>query len=125
MAPIPLLFVSSYVGLGGGETDLLTLAQHLDSTRYELHLLLPYEGQLSERWRALGGTVHISPWRGATVYFIPALWAQFPITRRIEQLMRAHNIQAVHSDYHTLPMVLPAAPRVGIPLLWTWWGWWF
>lgn len=125
MTPIPLLFVSSYVGLGGGETDLLTLAKTLDPARYRLHLLLPYEGQLSERWRALGGTVHITHWRGATIYFIPALWAQFPITRRIEQIIRAHNIRAVHSDYHTLPMALPAARRAGIPLLWTCWGWWF
>lgn len=125
MAPIPLLFVSSYVGLGGGETDLLTLAKTLDPAHYRLHLLLPYEGQLSERWRALGGMVHITHWRGATVYFVPALWAQFPITRRIEQIIRAHNIRAVHSDYHTLPMALPAARRAGIPLLWTCWGWWF
>lgn len=125
MAPIPLLFVSSYVGLGGGETDLLTLAKTLDPAHYRLHLLLPYEGQLSERWRALGGAVHSTHWRGATIYFIPALWAQFPITRRIEQIIRAHGIRAVHSDYHTLPMALPAARRVGIPLLWTCWGWWF
>ena len=49
-----LLFVTTYVGLGGGETSLLTLAEHLDPTRYRLHLLVPHDGQLAERWRAHG-----------------------------------------------------------------------
>jgi glycosyltransferase involved in cell wall biosynthesis len=124
MASTPLLFVSSYVGLGGGETDLLTLAANLDAG-YDRHLLLPYEGQLSERWRDLGGTVHTMHWRGATVYFVPALWGRFPVTQRIETLIREQGIRAIHCDYHTLPLVLPAARRVGIPVIWTCWGWWF
>jgi glycosyltransferase involved in cell wall biosynthesis len=119
---IPILFVSSYVGLGGGETALLALAQHLDPARYEPHLLLPYAGQLGERWH---GPVHITPWRGATVYFVPPLWAQFPVTRRIEQIICEHDIRVVHSDYHTLPMVIPAAERAGAIPVWTCWGWWF
>jgi len=119
---IPILFVSSYVGLGGGETALLALAQHLDPARFEPHLLLPYAGQLGERWQ---GPVHVTPWRGATVYFVPLIWAQFPITRRIEHLIREHNIRVVHSDYHTLPMVIPAAERAGAIPVWTCWGWWF
>jgi glycosyltransferase involved in cell wall biosynthesis len=31
----------------------------------------------------------------------------------------------VHSDYHTLPMALPAAERAGAIPVWTCWGWWF
>jgi glycosyltransferase involved in cell wall biosynthesis len=121
----PILFVSSYVGLGGGETALLALAQHLDPARFQPHLLLPYDGQLGERWREHGWPVHVTPWRGVTVFFIPPIWAHFPITRRIEHLIRDQNIRVVHSDYHTLPMVIPAAERAGALPVWTCWGWWF
>jgi len=120
-----LLFVTSYTGLGGGETDLVTLASHLDSSRFNPHLLVPAEGQLSERWRASGWPVHIAAWRGATTYFIPALWALLPISHKIVSLIREHNISLVHSDYHTLPMALSAARRAHVPIIWTCWGWWF
>lgn len=122
---VPILFISSYVGLGGGETDLLTLAKALDPARFQPHLLLPYEGQLSERWREAGWQVHITHWRGASVYFIPAIWGRFPVANRIERLIQDNSIRVVHSDYHTLPMALPAAERAGVPLIWTCWGWWF
>ncbi|MEO8608495.1 MAG: glycosyltransferase family 4 protein [Chloroflexota bacterium] len=122
---INLLFVSSYSDLGGGETALLALASHLDPARFNPHLLVPHEGQLADAWRAHGWPVHITPWRGATVYFIPAIWARLPISHHIESLIREQDIRAVHSDYHTLPMVIPAAERAGIPALWTCMGWWF
>lgn len=120
-----LLFASSYTDLGGGETALVTLAQHLDPARYCPHLLVPREGQLSARWRELGWPAHVTPWRGATVYFIPAVWARLPESYQIERIMREHAIRAAHSDYHTLPMLLPAAERARIPALWTCMGWWF
>ena len=120
-----ILFASSYSELGGGETALLTLAQNLDLERYHPHLLVLREGQLSERWRESGWPVHVTPWRGANVNFIPALWARLPVSRRFEHIIRQHNIQAVHSDYHSLPTLLPAAERCGIPTLWTCMGWWF
>lgn len=119
-----LLFVTHYTGIGGGEMVLLNLARHLDRARYTPHLLVPSEGQVAERWRMLGGPVHILPFRGATEFFIPAIWARFPITRKIEALIRAQRIDALHSDYHSLPMALPAAERAGIPAMWTCMGWW-
>jgi glycosyltransferase involved in cell wall biosynthesis len=120
-----LLFVSSYTELGGGETALVTLAQNLDPARFRPHLLVPRAGQLSERWGSLGWPVHVLPWRGATVYFVPAIWARLPMSQRIEQLIREQDIHLLHSDYHTLPLALPAAERAGIPALWTCMGWWF
>ena len=124
---IPVLFVTTYVGMGGGETSLLALVEALvkQDARYQPHLLLPHDGQLGERWRANGWQVHVAPFRGATTLFVPAVWARFPIVSTMRDLMQRHNIQAVHSDYHSLPFALPAARRVGIPLVWTCWGWWF
>ncbi|MCA9903013.1 MAG: glycosyltransferase family 4 protein, partial [Anaerolineae bacterium] len=49
----------------------------------------------------------------------------FPITRKIEALIRQQNIALVHSDYHSLPFALAAAQHAGVPCVWTCWGWWF
>jgi glycosyltransferase involved in cell wall biosynthesis len=120
-----VLFLSSYINLGGGETALLNLVGHLDHQQFTPHLLARESGQLADAWREHGWPVHITPWRGASVYFIPSVWARFPITRRIEQIIRDNHIHLVHSDYHTLPMALPAGARAGVPVVWWCWGWWF
>ena len=122
---IRILFASWYTGLGGGETDLLTLAEQLDDSRYEPHLLLPAEGQLSKRWRSAGFPLHIQPYRGASTFFIPAIWERFPVVRRMKELLRREQIKLVKSDYHTLPLIAPAAQSLGIPVTWTLHGWWF
>lgn len=123
--PINILFISSYIDLGGGETALLNLVDNLDATRYLPHLLVRAEGQLAAAWRKRGWPVSIKAWRGASTYFVPLLWAQLPISHFISKLIREQHIDLIHSDYHTLPMALPAAERVGIPALWWCWGWWF
>ncbi len=120
-----LLFASWYTGLGGGETDLLSLLETLDASKYECHLLLPAEGRLSERWRGLGGRTHILSYRGASTLFVPKIWAQFPVAHRLADLLTRERIDLAHSDYHTLPFLAPAARRAGIPLMWTVHGWWF
>ncbi|MCY4525022.1 MAG: glycosyltransferase family 4 protein [Anaerolineaceae bacterium] len=120
-----LLFVSSYKDLGGGETSLLALTQQLDPQRWQPHLLVAGAGQLSAAWEARGWPVHFTPWRNASVWFIPPLWARLPAARRMERVLRSTGFAAVHGDYHSLPCLLPAARRVGIPTIWTCSGWWF
>jgi glycosyltransferase involved in cell wall biosynthesis len=120
-----LLFASWYTGLGGGETDLLTLARDLDPARYTPHLLLPRAGRLGELWQAQGGQLHILPYRGATTWFHPAVWAAFPVVGRMADFLREQQITLIHSDYHTLPLIYPAAQQAKIPILWTCHGWWF
>ena len=120
-----ILFASWYTGLGGGETDLLALAASLDAKDYECHLLLPQDGQLSEIWRERVGPVHIIPFRGATTFFVPVLWARLPTVKRFAKLLRAERIDLAHSDYHCLPMIAPAARLARLPLIFTLWGWWF
>jgi len=122
---IRVLFASWYTGLGGGETDLLTLARALDRSRYEPHLLAPAQGSLPDRWRETGWPVHILPYRGASTWFIPAVWARFPVVERMTELLRRQHISLVQSDYHTLPLIARAARQAGIPATWTVWGWWF
>ena len=122
---IRILFTSWYTGLGGGETDLLTLVESLDRDRFSPHLLLPAEGQLSKRWRSAGLPLHILPYRGASTLFVPAIWARFPVVRQMRELLRREQIDLVKSDYHTLPLIAPAARSLRIPLTWTLHGWWF
>jgi len=125
MNAIPILFTSWYVGLGGGETDLISLLEQLDTQHYTPHLLVPYTGQLSDYWTKQGWHVHQTAFRGATTWFIPKIWEQFPVVKRIEAILQEQRIRAIHCDYHTLPLVLPAAKKLNIPVMWTCWGWWF
>ncbi|MFN8377934.1 MAG: glycosyltransferase family 4 protein [Anaerolineae bacterium] len=121
----PLLFITSYTGMGGGETSLLTLADHLDPKQWAPHLLTPRGGQLPEAFRARGWPAHVIPFRGASTWFVPAVYARFPIVGKLEALLREQGIAAVHSDYHSIPFALPAARHVAIPLVWMCHGWWF
>lgn len=125
-APVrKLLFVSAYTGLGGGESVQLNLMRALDWQRFALHLVCPRDGQLPAAARALGVQVHLLPYRPATAWFVPALWGRFPVSRRLAALMRAEAIDAVHSDYHSLPFAAAAAQRTGTPVIWNAMGWWF
>lgn len=119
-----ILFTSWYTGLGGGETDLLSLAAGL-ADRYTPHLLVPAEGSLAQHWREQGWTAHILPYRGASTWFIPAIWARFPVVERMRKLLQEQQIDLVSSEYHTLPLIAAAAQRAGIPIMWTVHGWWF
>jgi glycosyltransferase involved in cell wall biosynthesis len=121
----PLLFITTYTGMGGGETSLLALAEQLDATRWTPHLLTPQGGQLPEHVKARGWAAHTFPFRGASTWFVPAVYARFPVVSRIEALLREQGIAAVHSDYHSLPFALPAARRAGVPITWMCHGWWF
>lgn len=122
---LPLLFITTYTGMGGGETSLLTLADHLAPDQWTPHLLTPRGGQLPEAFRARGWASHIIPFRGASTWFVPTVYTRFPVAGHIEALIREQGIAAVHSDYHSLPFALPAAHRAAVPLVWTCHGWWF
>ncbi len=120
-----LLFVNSYSNLGGGETTLLSIAQNLDPARWRPHLLLQRPGQFSNAWEDCGWPVHFAPWRGASVFFLPALWGKLPGSRRMERVLRSADFAAAHGEYHCLPLLLPAAERAGVPVTWLCSGWRF
>lgn len=119
-----ILFVSSYSGMGGGETATLTLAAHLPA-EVTPHLVVPRAGAFAEAWRARGWPVHVMPFRGASTWFVPHLWAHMPPRRDLVRLMRREQFALVHAEYHALPMAWGAANAVGVPLVWTVMGWWF
>ncbi|MCC7448638.1 MAG: glycosyltransferase family 4 protein [Anaerolineae bacterium] len=120
-----LLFLTTYTGIGGGESLQLNLMRALDRSRYNLHLLTPRSGAFPKAAAALGVHTHIIPYRGTTTVFVPALWAMFPIVGKLRAFLRQQSIQAVISDYHSLPFIVPAAEALGVPVIWNAMGWWF
>lgn len=118
-------FFSSYTGLGGGETSLLSLLSALDRSRFQALLVCPGPGRLAQAAGEFGIETHIVPYRGASTLFIPGLWKRLPQTARLEAAIRSLRPQVVHSDYHSLPYVLPASRKLGLPLIFTCYGWWF
>ncbi|HEX3051179.1 MAG TPA: glycosyltransferase family 4 protein [Aggregatilineaceae bacterium] len=121
-----LLFISAYTGLGGGESVQLNLMAALDPARFDLHLVCPRDGQLPDAARKHGVTVHILPYRGITTWFVPALWMRFPISRKLARLLTDLHIDAIHSDYHSLPFAVAAGRLAGhVPVIWNAMGWWF
>src|SRR5689334_9877316 len=120
---INILFISTYTGIGGGETLQLNLMRGLDRGRYSVHLLTPAHGAFPESAEALGVTTHVLPFRGTSTFFVPAIWAHFPIVAKLRQFLVENDIQAVLSDYHSLPFIVPASE--GIPVIWNAMGWWF
>lgn len=120
-----VLFVSAYTGLGGGESVQLNLMSALDPDRFTLHLLCPRGGQLPEVARQHGVTTHTIPYRGVTEWFIPAIWKRFPISAKIADLAQRLGVDAIHSDYHSLPFAARAAQIAGVPVIWNAMGWWF
>ena len=120
-----LMFVSSYTGLGGGETIQLNLFEALSTGRYQLHLVVPGEGQFAKGARQLGVQVHILPFRGATTWFVPAIWTRLPAARQLHALVNRLDIDALVSNYHALPFAAAAGKAARVPVVWYSIGWWF
>lgn len=120
-----LLFITIYSGIGGGETLQLNLMRALPRAKYGLHVLTPSTGAFPEAAVALGAHSHVIRFRGTTTVFVPRVWSKFPIVYKLHALLRKESIQAVLSDYHSLPFVVPAAHSLGIPVIWNAMGWWF
>lgn len=118
-----ILFITIYRGIGGGESLQLNLMSNMDRDRYRLHLLTPGAGAFPDAAAKLGVQVHTIPYRGTSTVFIPKVWAQFPITRKLRTFLKTQAIDAVLSDYHSLPFIVPAAGK--IPVIWNAMGWWF
>jgi glycosyltransferase involved in cell wall biosynthesis len=125
MAAVRTLFLSSYTGLGGGETSLLALLGALDRTRIDPFLVCPREGQLTEAARRLGVPVRVVAWRGAPVWFVPSVWRRAPAVPRILACIDDLGPSVLHSEFHALPHASAAARRRHLPLVFACYGWWF
>ena len=124
-AAIRSVFFNSYTGLGGGETSLLALLGALDPRAHRPALVTPRDGPFPDSVRALGFDTRIVPYRGASLWFVPALWARLPAVGRMVTALRELGPRIVFSDFHSLAFALPACRALGLPLVFLCWGWWF
>jgi glycosyltransferase involved in cell wall biosynthesis len=120
-----LLSITTYTGIGGGESLQLNLMRALDRSRFTPYLLTPHEGAFPQAAAELGVSTHVIPFRGTTTVFVPELWARTPIVGKLRQFLQEHGINAVLSDYHSLPFIVPAARALKLPVIWNAMGWWF
>lgn len=125
MKALRIVFLSSYTGLGGGETSLVALFGALDRSRAEPVLVCPRPGQLPEAAGRLGVDVRCVRWRPARNYFVPILAARSAAADAVRKTLRAAGPDVVHSDFYTLPFAVPACRAIGVPLVFTCYGWWF
>jgi len=125
VSPIRVAFLSSYTGLGGGETSLLALLAAIDHARIDPVLVCPRDGKLPEAARHLGIAVHLAPFRPASVWFVPSLAARSRGAGMLQRALRAINPQAIYSGFHTLPLVAGAGSELRCPILFACYGWWF
>jgi glycosyltransferase involved in cell wall biosynthesis len=125
MSPVRVAFVSSYTGLGGGETSLLALMAALDRERVEPVVVCPREGQLPAAARTLDIEVRIMPWRPSNILFVPWMSARSRSAAGIREALRAIAPDVVYSDFHTLPYVAVAGHALGRPVIFGCYGWWF
>jgi glycosyltransferase involved in cell wall biosynthesis len=123
--PRSFLFVSHYVGMGGGESVQLGLMAELIARGHRLHVLTPRPGPFVTASATLGVQTHIVPFRGVSTYFVPAIYTRWPLVSRMAALLRQLKPDVIHSDYHTLPFIVGAGEQAGIPVLWNAMGGWF
>jgi len=95
------------------------------SARHRPSLVCPREGRLPETARAQGIETHIVAYRAASLWFLPTIWRQLPATRRITAHLAEWSPDVVFSDFHSLPYVLPACRKLGLPCAFSCLGWWF
>jgi len=111
-----VLLISNHADIvGGGELSLLTLLEGLDRSRWSPMVVVPAEGAVAARCRALGLPTHVIPLPGlrrpgpAMLRSIAALWAL--IRRTGASLLHANGSRAMF--YAGL-----AGRMVGRPVIW-------
>jgi len=110
---IRLLKFVTIFAVGGTERQVVTVAEHLDPARFDLHLgCLKREGQLLPRVERLG--------RGVVGYDIPNLYGRQALRERwrLADYLRRHAIDIVHT-YNFYPNVftIPAARLAQVPVV--------
>ena len=91
-----ILYTSATAGIGGAEVSLLGLLEHLDKNVFEPWVVVPAEGTLAQRLRAIGIRVIVSPLhKGSKKNPIPFLKS----VGYLAWLIRKNNIDLVHANH--------------------------
>ncbi len=103
--------------IGGGESHLLSLVQHLDKSRYEIHVLSFTEGPMVEKLKEWGIPVYVIP---TTRPFDVGIMA------RVKKLLVRLDIQLIHAHgTRGYSNIFWMARKLNIPVIYTVHGWSF
>lgn len=118
-----VLFVSLYTEMGGGEVALFHLVKELDRRKYEPLVLFNGAGPLRDRMEAAGIRCRVLPFpvlplsRLAHPAALAKVWRASLLMKRVVREERADLIHC--ADVLTLVMLLPAAIRYRLPVVYT------
>lgn len=120
-----ILYFSYLVGLGGGEVSLVTLTESLNRQRFMPHVICPAWGPLPDRLCTRQVPVHVIPYRRPRrrLGVVPSI--SVTAVARLYRFTRRQETALIHvNDFESLVYAGPAARLLGIPVVWTCWGWW-
>ena len=118
-----ILYVFEHTGLGGGETSFLYFLAALDRRRYVPIVLVPDDGPLAQRARAMG--VAVEQLRLPTVSPLRLRLPHLPAAVRLRRLCRTHGIDVLHTHaFNPLWYAAWSALLDDLPVVWTCHGWW-
>lgn len=115
-APRPVLVASNHGEIvGGGEISLLGLLEGLDRTRWAPTVVVPAEGPVAARCRALGLPVSVIPW---PTLRRPGL-AAIRSVLALHHLARATGARILHANgSRVMAYAGLAGRRAGLPVIW-------
>lgn len=114
--PRPLVVVSNHGEIvGGGEVSLLGLLERLDRSRWSPIVVVPSEGEVGSRCRALGLPTHVIP--------LPSLRRPRPAVFRsvtaVRRLIRESGASLLHANGSRAMLYAGLAGRLaGRPVIW-------
>jgi glycosyltransferase involved in cell wall biosynthesis len=120
-----LLFITTYTGVGGGESLQLNLIRVLDRNKYNIHLLTPRSGAFPHTAAQYEVSTHVMPFRGPSTLFVPEMSRNGAVVSRFKSFLQEYAIDVILSDYHSLPFIVPAAKSLNLPVIWNAINWWY
>jgi glycosyltransferase involved in cell wall biosynthesis len=114
--PQPILVASNHGEIvGGGEISLLCLLEGLDRTRWAPTVVVPTEGPVASRCRALGFPVSVIPWHSLRRPRLAALRS----VDALQRLARSTNARLLHANGSRVMGYAGLAGRwSGLPVIW-------
>jgi glycosyltransferase involved in cell wall biosynthesis len=116
MTPTTVIIVSNHGEIiGGGEISLLLLLEGLDRTRWRPVVVVPGEGPVADRCRALGLPTHIIPFPGVRCLRVAVIRAVFSLRRLIKET----GARLIHANGSRAMLYAGVAGLLGgRPVLW-------
>ncbi len=119
-----ILLVSHKSGMGGAERSLMEIAKTCRQFGYEVHILAPENGRLTQQLDRLNFDCHVIPFK----HWVSPVFNPFKLIARrlynrvqlrsVIDLIRRHGYDLVYTNTLTTPIGAIAAYQAGVPHIW-------